>query len=460
MGKLNLFILLIININFIYIHSFKNEKEKTLLYETEDINMIHFIKCGSSDSILIESNGKYGLVDSSFPYKYIENEVISVNIDEKAGEENKWSEDPNYSVQAVLNYLEFLKVNKLDFIIGTHSHADHIGGIPAVAYRYVDSNTKYYYRKYRITKEDVFDRDWANSKYFLAAEQSMEEKGAELIDVTDKNITFDFGDFHLELLNTEIDPEEISLGENGNSIGTLVTIFNTKIFLAADMMAKHDRKLKDYLGKIDILKLAHHGYSDSSYEFISTTKPDYVVISNNYLPSYSYSIVNYLKENYDSKIYLTENVPGTTEIVDKSAIKLNIEKGGNKFTFSNTGEEVNIGSNVQGWYTWCNKKVYLENGKTIKGWKELEWAKGKDWFYFNNEGLMVIGMQKLERLGNINWYYFDEQNGNMVTGWKTLNSIEGNKTFYFMPSSGTMVQNTCITIDDKNYCFDENGYLI
>lgn len=422
--------------------------------------MIHFIKCGSADSILIESNGKYGLVDSSFPYKYIENEVVSVNIDEKAGEENKWSENPNYSVQAVLNYLEFLKVNKLDFIIGTHSHADHIGGIPAVAYRYVDSNTKYYYRKYRITKEDVFDRDWANNKYFLAAEQSMEEKGAELIDVTDKNITFDFGDFHLELLNTEIDPEEISLGENGNSIGTLVTIFNTKIFLAADMMAKHDRKLKDFLGKIDILKLAHHGYSDSSYEFISTTKPDYVVISNNYLPSYSYPIVNFLKDNYDSKIYLTENVPGTTEIVDKSAIKLNIEKRGNKFTFSNTGEEVNIGSNVQGWYTWSNKKIYIENGKTIKGWKELEWTKGKDWFYFNNEGLMVIGMQKLERLGNINWYYFDEQNGNMVTGWKSLISIEGNKTFYFMPSTGTMVQNSCLTIDDKNYCFDENGYLI
>lgn len=336
----------------------------------------------------------------------------------------------------------------------------HIGGIPAVAYRYVDSNTKYYYRKYRITKEDVFDRDWANNKYFLAAEQSMEEKGAELIDVTDKNITFDFGDFHLELLNTEIDPEEISLGENGNSIGTLVTIFNTKIFLAADMMAKHDRKLKDYLGKIDVLKLAHHGYSDSSYEFISTTKPDYVVISNNYLPSYSYPIVNFLKDNYDSKIYLTENVPGTTEIVDKSAIKLNIEKRGNKFTFSNTGEEVNIGSNVQGWYTWSNKKIYIENGKTIKGWKELEWTKGKDWFYFNNEGLMVIGMQKLERLGNINWYYFDEQNGNMVTGWKSLISIEGNKTFYFMPSTGTMVQNSCLTIDDKNYCFDENGYLI
>ena len=51
-------------------------------------NIIHFIKYGSADSILIESNGKFGLIDSSNSYRYIEQEVESVQID-KSERRNK-----------------------------------------------------------------------------------------------------------------------------------------------------------------------------------------------------------------------------------------------------------------------------------------------------------------------------------------------------------------------------------
>ena len=101
--------------------------------DTESNSVVHFLKCGSADSILIESNGKFGLIDSSNPYKNIENEVEPAEIDGSKGEVNQWSSLADESVQAVLNYLEYLKVNKLDFIIGTHAHSDHIGGIPAIA---------------------------------------------------------------------------------------------------------------------------------------------------------------------------------------------------------------------------------------------------------------------------------------------------------------------------------------
>ena len=97
-------------------------------------NMIYFINCGQADSILIESNGKYGLVDSSNPYNNPINLVESVQIDESIGEIHCPEKNDN-SVKAVLNYLSYLKIDKLYFIIGTHSHLDHIGGIPAVAYK-------------------------------------------------------------------------------------------------------------------------------------------------------------------------------------------------------------------------------------------------------------------------------------------------------------------------------------
>ena len=432
-----------------------NEKK---LSDSNNINIVHFIKCGSADSILIESNNKYGLIDSSNPYEFIQNEVEHVQIDESIGERNQWSSSQDESVQAVINYLDNLKVNKLEFIIGTHAHSDHIGGIPAIAYKFVDSNTKYYYREYRKTSEDTFQIDWANYKYYLAAVHSMEQKGTQLIDVTNKNIKFNFGDFNLELLNTDIDSDELNLGENQNSIVTLLKYKDIKLFLAADMISKDDKNIKDYLGKIDILKLAHHGYSESSYEFLSTTKPDYVIISNTHIPNYSNQLINYMKYNLNSKIYLTQYVSGTTENVENSAIKLHFNN--HEFYFSNTGNEVNVDENANGWSSWCDKWTYLEKGKTIKGWRELNWSGGKNWFYFNNDGIMVIGWQELSWSGGINWFYFDKTNGNMVTGWQNLDWTGGKHWFYFIPENGTLVQNTCIIIDGKNYCFDRNGCLI
>ena len=167
MKKIFLFFFIFNAINIISVSTME-ENEIIQLISNENRNMVHFIKCGSADSILIESNGKFGLIDTSNPYKFIKNEVEPVKIDESKGERHQWVEIANESVQAVLNYLDYLKVNKLDFILGTHAHSDHIGGVPAVAYKFVDSNTKYYYRKYRKTKEDKTNINWANYKYYLA----------------------------------------------------------------------------------------------------------------------------------------------------------------------------------------------------------------------------------------------------------------------------------------------------
>ena len=138
-------------------------------------NMIHFINCGQSDSILIESNGKCGLIVCSNPYNGPINVVESIQIDESIGE-ILWPDKNDNRVKALLNYLSYLKIDKLDFFIRTHSHLDHIGGIPAVAYNYVESNTKYYYRAYLETLEDRWKVSWSNYKYYLAAVKSMQTK--------------------------------------------------------------------------------------------------------------------------------------------------------------------------------------------------------------------------------------------------------------------------------------------
>ena len=442
--------------------TFSNFKQNLDSSINSDKYMIHFIKCGSADAILIENNGVFGLIDSSNPYKYIDNEVEHVQIDESNGEKNQWVNDPDYSVQAVINYLNSLNVQKLDFIIGTHAHSDHIGGIPAIAFYFVDENTKYYYREYRKSKEDTSRIDWANYKYYLAAIHSMQKKYAQMIDVTNKNIKFDFGDMHLELLNTDIDPDELNLGENQNSIVTLILFRKTRILLAADMIAKDDQTLKNYVNKIDILKLAHHGYSESSYDFLKVTKSKYVIISNDHIPDYANQIINYLKYSLNSKIYMTEYISRSSVSIPNSAIKLklNTEEEEVEYEFINTGKEVEPNYSVSGWFSWYDKWTYLESGITVKEWKNLEWSGGKDWFYFNEDGIMLVGWQELEYSGEKKIFYFDLINGNMLTGWQELEWSGGKNKFYFYPVNGYMAQDCCIIIDGENYCFDKNGCLI
>lgn len=65
---------------------------------------VHFINVGNLDCVLIESNGKYMLID--------------------AGDDD--DED------TIIDYLKKEKVKKLDNVICTHPHADHIGSMDDV----------------------------------------------------------------------------------------------------------------------------------------------------------------------------------------------------------------------------------------------------------------------------------------------------------------------------------------
>ena len=88
-------------------------------------------------------------------------------------------------------------ITHLDFVLATHAHTDHIGGMSQIAYHFVDKRTKFIYKKYRKNKEN-------NEVLFNYVYNSMKKKGAQLIDVTNKKYEFNFGDMHFELINTNI----------------------------------------------------------------------------------------------------------------------------------------------------------------------------------------------------------------------------------------------------------------
>ena len=386
---------------FIYIQS------KKIIFLEEGIpkanktnGIIHFINCGRADSILIEQNGRYGLIDASRPYSGAKDVVESAG---KGAEKS-----PDRSVQAVVNYLTHLGITHLDFILSTHAHSDHIGGMPQIAYHFVDKNTKFLYKKYRVNKEN-------NEVYFNAAYNSMEAKGAQLIDLTDQKYEFDFGDMHFELINTNIHKKEEKSGENQNSIGAIVTYKNKRIFLAADLEIEDDLIYKDQIGKIDMLKLSHHGTGSSSFEFLNTTRPNYTVITNYEIPNYVITPTAILQQIFGGKVYYVGGVSTTTKDVATSVIRLYLSENAldsseetKYFLYmENTGDNIDTGKDLNGFKTYQSYTFYFENGKILTGLQTLEGGYGKCRYYFEPDGHMVKG--------------------------------------------------TCLSLDEKSYCFDSNG---
>lgn len=82
---------------------------------------IHFISLNSStDAILLESNGQYGMVDSGEDWEYPD------GSDERYPLRGGITKGKGYE-QQVIYYLKSQGVEKLEFYIATHSHSDHIG---------------------------------------------------------------------------------------------------------------------------------------------------------------------------------------------------------------------------------------------------------------------------------------------------------------------------------------------
>ena len=102
--------------------------------------------------------------------------------------------------------------------------------------------------------------------------------------------------------------------------------------------------------------------------------------------------------------------------------------------FLNGAENCQQGTNSNKWKQENGKwYAYSSSGSMLKGWQQLDWSKGN------------------------NWFYFDKTNGYMLTGWQQLDWSGGNNWFYFDPTDGYLIQDKCLNIDNKNYCFDKDG---
>lgn len=228
-----------------------NKNEKDLLE-------VHFIDVGQGDAILIKQGEEAMLVD--------------------AGNNDKGT--------IVWGYLRSQKVEKLTYGIGTHTDADHIGGLDVVLYK--------------IPCEKVLlPNDKTDTKTYEEFMDVVEEKQYETV-VPRQGAIYPLGEASFQILtNTEKDYENDS---NNSSIAFRLTYGNTSFLLTGDAEeeAEEDMLMSGLSLQSDVYKVAHHGANNANSEsFLQEVLPRYSVISCGEGNSYGHpraEVMNRLRE--------------------------------------------------------------------------------------------------------------------------------------------------------------------
>lgn len=224
---------------------------------TKKENAIYFLNVGAAtESFIIQDDGHFGLIDTSYKSK----------------------------ASFIVKQLKKLGAEKLDFVILTHAHLDHIGGYKKIISK-IPVDTLY------IKVPGNVNSNYIPIYYDLV--KVSEEKNITICDVKEPLCQeFLLGNINIKLFNTDfynskgITDEDRSRVENANSIAALLTINNKKIYFASDIgdyyKKKKETKTSEKVGDIDVYKVSHHGYISYNNNLVSLSylKPEYNIITN------------------------------------------------------------------------------------------------------------------------------------------------------------------------------------
>lgn len=293
--KRNFFEILIILLAFLIINNQdkiknlfnqnNNQNQNAYINTNNDLLKVHYLDVGQGDSIFIElPNNETMLIDAA----------------------------ESYQSENIINYLKNLNYQKIDYVIGTHPHTDHIGGL-----------------------KDIINTFEIGKIYMPKAVSTTRTYESLLMAIKDKNLKINTAKAGTSIIDTDalkiniLAPNSETYTElNNYSVVTKITYGTTKFLFMGDAEKLSENEIKEDV-TADVIKIGHHGSNtSSSIDFIKKVNAKYGIISvglnNKYNLPKEETITNW--ENSGTKIYLT-SINGTiTAISDGTNIKIESEK--------------------------------------------------------------------------------------------------------------------------------------
>lgn len=201
---------------------------------------VYFLDVGQGDSTIVVCDGESIIIDggslsaSDFLYSFIRNT---------------------------------LKLNHMDYMISTHPHEDHVGGLASVL---------------NAVPVDLILTpilEW-NSKKFESMKEYAEMQGTP-ISVPNEGDTLQLGGATITILHCWPEARDYS-GTNDMSIVVRIDYGETSFIITGDAEMYSEYMMIDsgLPLKADVLRVAHHGsYTACSQQFIDAVNPTYSVIS-------------------------------------------------------------------------------------------------------------------------------------------------------------------------------------